>query len=697
MNIDVDALYPKSALISRRFETPQEKAERQRTNSKITPEIITGKEQLKVSLYKPTDEEMMVREMIVKHFTYGDLNMRKPRREFNDLSLLVRAQIDRMSFNSYQPNDGDPLEGNVSLAWKSNAMRPTARNKVISIAAHATARMLFPKVFAWDEESEDEEDAAQVMEDLMEWSGQQSNYPQTGLYATINSLVEPASIVYTDYSETYRRIKSEKGPDGKWVWKEVLDDTLSGFQDAIVPVDELYIENFYEHDIQKQGWLIWRRVQSYSFLEAKYGHLPNFQYVKPGVQIIFDDANRLFYEVYDSNLRQQMGEEVIYWNRTNDLKLIMVNGVLLTPHDNPNPRQDKLYPFVKFGYELIDGGRFFYYKSLVFKMGQDAKVINTLYQMIMDGTYLQLFPPMVNRGGEIIGSDVLIPGAITTLSSPDADMRPLTTNNNIGAGITALGQVEASINETSQDTWMSGANMQRGRQPAYVASIIQQNANTLLGLFIQMISLFVQNFGKLRMGDILQYMTIVDVQNIEDNGELVFKAFLLHNKETEGKKVTKKIQFDQSVPESGDELQESYKTLEQSGGLKANHELWRINPEKFRNLNFMIAINPDVLDPMSTELEKQYNLEAYDRGIQNPALDPAEVTKEFLLSNYKKSQRNPDRFMAKGQNPGNTQDPLALAQQVGLNNGMPLPGGKKPVPTPQTPSPATVAQGLPKI
>jgi hypothetical protein len=274
--------------------------------SKITPEMITGKTKVPVSNYKPTDEELTVRSMIIKHFTLGDLNMRKPRREFNDLALLVRAQIDRMAFNSYQPNDGDPLEGNVSQAWKSNAMRPTTRNKVISIAAHATARILFPKIFAEDEQSENQEDAAQVMEDLMEWSGQQSDYTKTGLYATINALIEPASIVYTDYSETYRKVKSEKQPDGTWKWTEVLDDTLSGFQDAVVPVDELYIENFYEHDIQKQGWLIWRRVHNYSLMEAKYGHLPNFQYVKPGIQIIYDDANRLFYEVYDASMRGEM-------------------------------------------------------------------------------------------------------------------------------------------------------------------------------------------------------------------------------------------------------------------------------------------------------------------------------------------------------------------------------------------------------
>ena len=500
-------------------------------DTKISPEVITGKVPLPISNYNPSDEERMVRSMIIRHFTFGDLNMRKPRREFNDLPLLTRCQIDRMSFNSYQPNDGDPLEGNESMAWKSNAMRPITRNKVISIAAHATTRLVFPKIFAFNDQSDEQHEAAQVMEDLMEWTGDQSEYTKTALYATINALIEPASIVYTDYSEVFRQVKTEK-VNGKWNIEEVLDENLSGFKDHIVPCDELYIENAYEHDIQKQGWLIWRRVSNYSLMETKYKHFKNFEYVKPGVQIIYDDANRLFYEVYDSTMRQQMCEEVIYWNKTNDLKIIMVNGVMLTDYDNPNPRLDKQYPFSKFGYELIDGGRFFYYKSLAFKMGQDAKVVNTLYQMIIDGTYLKLFPPMVNIGSDTIGSDVLIPGAITTLSQ-GSDMKPLTTANDVGAGMNALLEVDKSINETSMDTWMSGAGVRR--QTAYAMSIIQQNANTLLGLFINMISSFVKDFGKLRMSDIIQHLTIVDVMKIEGDGELVFKSFLLPNKQSDGK------------------------------------------------------------------------------------------------------------------------------------------------------------------
>ena len=65
--------------------------------------------------------------------------------------------------------------------------------------------------FALDEQTE----AAQVMMDLMEWAGNQSDYSKTALYATISSLVNPASIIYTEYAETYREVKREKGANQK--------------------------------------------------------------------------------------------------------------------------------------------------------------------------------------------------------------------------------------------------------------------------------------------------------------------------------------------------------------------------------------------------------------------------------------------------------------------------------------------------
>jgi len=616
--------------------------------TKLSPGKM-GQIEEELSEYKPTEDEKKVRAMIIKHFTLGYATMEKPRVEFNDLSVRQRDQIDQLSFNTYQSNNGDSLPGDVINAWKSRAMRPIVRNKCISIAAHATARLIFPKVFARDSGNNEQREAAQVMRDLMEYAADQSDYGHYSLLRTITAMFSPASIGYTEYCETYRTVK-EIQPDGSWKQARVIDPVFSGFQDKVVPVDQLYIENFYEPDIQKQAWLIKREVYSYSLAETKYnGKYENFKYVRPGVQIIYNDANQSFYQVYDLMMRGEDVEEIVYWNRANDLKIIMVNGVMLTPHDNPNPRCDKMYPFDKYGYEVINN-RCFYYKSLAFKLGPDANIVNTLYPMIIDGTYLNLMPPMINRGGEKIGSNVIVPGMVTTLSSPEANLEPVRLSENLKQGLETLFKVEESVSASSEDPLQSGQDTP-GSQTAYEISRMEQNASTVLGLFIKMISKHVKDFGKLRIGDILQYMTVADIDELEEGKPLSYKSFLLHDKLGNGKQKTKKIMFDGGLPDDAMSeeamLELSADTVEMQGGIKSDMELYRVNPAIFRELEFMTMLSPDILNPKSEDLERAYDVETYDKLIQNPIADQEEALRTFLLSTNPKSRSNPDKFIKK--------------------------------------------------
>lgn len=623
------------------------------------------------SPYNPTQEERDIRALILKHFTLGSTTLYTPRVEFNDLSLTSRDQYDQMAFNTYQSNNGEAWDGDQINSWRSRAIRPVVRNKCISIAAHATARLIFPKIFAYNQSSEEDQDGARAMEDLMEWAADESNYSHTALMRVITALSSPASIGYTEYGEVYRNVKIEKDENGKWIEKKVLDRAFSCFQDIVVPVDQLYIENFYEPDIQKQGWLIWRRVFSYSLAQTKYVDRDNFKYVRPGVQTIYDDANRNFYYTYDPNMRQEDVEEIIYWNRTLDLKIIMINGVLMTSADNPNPRADKLYPFDKFGYEPINN-RCFYYKSLSFKLQHDADILNTLYQMFIDRTYLDTFKPMVNVGGEIIASDVIVPGAVTTLSSPEADLRAINLGSSadVGNGLRMLTEVEKSLNESSQEPLQQGEQAASGTT-AYEISRLEQNANTVLGLFLQMIAKHVRDFGKLRLGDIIQYMTLGEVMKIEgaENAPMVYKSFMVGS--TPSKTINRKIVFDGSMKDEysdSDYLESSYEILQEEKDKGEDLAIYRVNPALFRELEYKVTINPDVLNPRSEDLERAMQLELYDRLVLNPSVNQDEVLK-LLLSTNRSTRKQPDKFIAQQPSPL-----MAGAQQAMPQQGMPAAG-----------------------
>lgn len=643
------------------------------------------------SFYKPDEDTKAMLGVLRRCFVLGDVTMNKPRVEFNDVSVLNRMIIDQMAFNTYQPNNGQASVEDALGGWRSNAIRPVVRNKCISIAAHATARLIFPKVFAEDENSEDQQDAATVMEDLMEWSAEQSNYAKHALFRTISALTDPASIGFTEYAEVYHKVKRPTTM-GKWEWQTELDEELSGFQSQVVPVNELYIENFFEEDIQKQGWLIWRRVISYSLAKALYGEqFPNFnKYVRAGVQLIYNDANQSFYSVYDANMRQEDVEVVRYWNKGLDVDIIECNGVMLTDYDRPNNRLDKKYPFDKFGYELINT-RCFYYKSLAFKLQQDANIVNTLYPLIIDGTYLSVMPPMINSGGEIIGSDVIVPGVVTTFSNPDAKLTPVNTSINLRSGHDTLAVVENSLNDTSENPITQGQD-QSGQQTAYEISRLEQNAATVLGLFVKMISDHVKQFGELRKSDIIQYLTIVDVNKLESSGELVYKAFMRRDKNTNGGSRNRKIVFDASLPSKpmteSEKLDQSFKVLKEQGGVNSKTSLYKVNPELFRNLKYSIVISPDVLNPRSEDLERAFNLEAYDRLIANPLANQEETLRLMLTTNHI-TKKDPDKYIAQ-QQPAQ-QDPMALMNkppqgQPAAGNS-PLNALNKGTPQPTVPSP----------
>lgn len=629
-----------------------------------------------ISNYQPDDATRELTLMILDCFRWADVTMRKPRREYNDYSTLNRMMVDQMSFNAYQPNNGQGYAGDAMNGWKSHAMRPIVRNKAISIAAHATAKLMFPKFFAYDQQSEEQNDAAMVMRDLIEWASEQNDYRRQTMFAVLNALVNPASIAHVEYAEGYRVVKTNK-VNGKWNTEKILDKDNSGFKITQVPVDEFYIADFYTEDVQKQEYLIWRRVQTYATMKSKYGEHENFKYVRPGYQVLYNDANVGFYEVYDSNLRGSLCEEIIFYSKALDLQIYIVNGVMLCEPENPNPRIDKNYPFVKFYYEPFDEGRCFYGKSMAFKMQPDADILNTLYPMIIDGTYLNIFSPLIITGEEEIGSDVIIPGVATTLINPTSAVTPLRVAQDIQQGVNMLNTVEESINESTE------RSLPTGKVTAYQYSKVEQEQATLLGMFQNMIASYVLQYGKLMKSDVLQYLTIPDVNKIIDNGELIYKTFIAHDKVSNGAKRSRKIRFDLNLPDKvteGEHMNMSYGILEEQGGHESKQELFKVNPVLFRDLDFMAYCSPDIISPMSDDLERAFGLELYDRAIANPIIDQEQITKDFLLGLYPKSQEDTQKYIKK-------QEPMQPGQ-MGMPpgpDGQPMPGGQPPQGGPSQP------------
>src|SRR5690606_23061200 len=139
------------------------------------------------------------------------------------------------------------------------------------------------------------------------------------------------------------------------------------------------------------------------------------------------------------------------------------------------------------------------------------------------------------------------------------------------------------------------------------------------------------------------------VSRITANAPLVYKTFLLHNKQTSGGAKTRKIRFEGEMSEAmspEEYLNNSYKSLQEEGGLESKTELYKVNPTLFRNLKYFVTISPDVLNPRSEELERAYGLEFYDRAIANPIADQEEAFRRLLRTDPI-ARKDPEKFIAK--------------------------------------------------
>lgn len=637
----------------------------------------------KLSAYTETPEQRQATNEFLKDFRNGWQTMHLPRIEFNDMSLYQRHILDMLAFNTYQENDGNPMLEDRLGGWKSTAIRPVIRNKAISIAAHRTARLTVPKIFAYNEESEEQEDAARIMAYLMDWAKDQANYPFNALFRELQAIYSPISWGYSEYQENYRKIKDTK-VGGKWTYKIILDDTESCFQHVPLPTDQVFFPNFYERDCQKQDFIIIRRIISYDRAKAKYGDSPNFQYVTPGIVVTVSDANGAFYNVYDPHMRGEEVEEIIRWRKSDDSRTVKVNGVWMTDYDAQNPRNDHQYPLDSFYYLPINE-RCIAGKSLVFAMQSDANIVTKLYRLIEDGSVLNLYPPTVTTGSDKQGIDVIVPGLNLAFADKDVAINPLktATDQALMTAMKTKDSVEASLSESSADPVQQGQLPQGPETTAYEISRIEQNAATVMGFSNKFSAQHAVDYGKILLSDILQYLTIADASKITDQGGLIYKTFFTKEPGQTGK--MNKISFDANMPDSmteDEKLNMSFALLQSSGKdkLKQNMKLWKANPVLFRNYKYTFIIDSDVMNPRSADLTRAFALEDFDRMVQHPEIFNPKETGKLLLHHNPLTERSPDDFLTK------TPPPKAQIQPGQQPNSpvSPLQSVGKKVPLPQT-------------
>lgn len=669
--------------------------------------IVTGKDGLPVdgngkklseSAYQPTGDVIKLFTQVQNDYTVAYSLQHRPFKEFDNVSLLDRSRKDQETFAAYVGAEYIPAH----KKWRWRGRKNTSRNKIIGILAHMLSAMLFPFVRAVNEQDEEEQDTARVMQILIEEHLRKAGYELKFLYMVVSAMVNPAVFVGIDYVQATQTIK-QRMADGQVNIIEVVDQFMSGMQMDIIPIDEILLADFYTFELQRQPYLIRVRRIPWDQARSIYGKHPDFKYVQAGQTriVLTGQENQTLFDVEWTEADRDYVQEITAYYRSEDLQVTFVGGVFMgdtTDVYNSNPFEHRrmtyaqsqwvsapIYPFAKSGFEPLDAtGRFAYYKSAAFKEYWDDASINHAYQLLQDGMTLDVMKPNFISGVSKIDGTVIAPGASIPLPK-DATVTPYVLGPNLAAAMNVLKQNQEDMSESTQSPTQGGVAQQG--VTARATLIAEQNAKLVLGVFGLMLSNLVEQIGALTMDCVIQYATLATLDDsVPDDLKTKYRTFLAQG-EDKGKKLSNRIIFTDEfmgIPMTEEEqIEQSWALYDQTGDTpeereKSAQRIYKVNPYKFARMNYTMYLDADQIVSRSMGTDQQRDMLAFQmmsNPLAAPYVDMEAVVQDFVIEPF--SNGDPDRYMKKQGGIGNIQDMMQAVAPT--QTGAPQPTAAAPM------------------
>ena len=527
--------------------------------------------------------------------------------------------------------------------------------------------MLFPFVYAQNDEDEEDKMTARVMRILIEEHLRTAKYEMKFLYLVLSALVNPAVFINVEYVVAYQRVK-QKLRNGEVRIIEAVDELLTGLNLNIYPLDQVLLADFYTSDIQRQPYVITLRRISWDEARKIYGSQEDFKYVSAGKTRVFlagNDQQTLF----DIEYTQADGDyvqEITAYYRDEDLQVCFVGGVFMGNKENvynTNPFSHRrmsligdewitipVIPIAKAYFEPIDpNGRFVYGKSAAFKEYWDDATQNKMHQLLVDGTYLDVIKPTFISGISKADGIVIAPGATTPMPT-DARVNPYNLGPNLAAAINAMNIQKDDMSDSTQDRIMQGA-VEKG-VTAYATSKAEQNARIFLGVFGRMTGELVRDIGELTKDCLIQHTTVGEVDaTVPEALRMKYRTILARTKE-KGKEMTNRIEFTDKFFGKTFTKEEKNKyewdLYEKSGGDKSDQEIYQVNPYKFARSKYAFYVDADAITMRASGVDSQRKVMRFQM-LTNQAVYPYVDAQEFaneIIEEF--SDGDPERLKKKG-------------------------------------------------
>lgn len=453
-------------------------------------------------------------------------------RQFNDRTLKSYIDDSDKRLNAYVPSSDKE-------DWQANVALPTVRDKLKRILSGYSLTVPELKVTAGRITGELDVasiDRGEIAQKLVKSSYLENENPVIeNFWEAWEMAARGTCIKYEGYLNTTFKQKFIKSYDPVTGIVEederevTVDDKCISY---LVPLTELYISDFYIHDIQDQpaiAWITYRSLEQFKYEFKKY---KNADKVKNSQGLREDTSS--FYKQDHWGKTDRAGKEKVeiirYYNRLEDKYIIIANGIILA--ETPLLWQfngKKVYPFAKAVLEPFEGKHFFYGKSFPDIMMGQYDLLNAYFNSTMDKGFKNLNPPTligrVNQDAFDLEDELL--STDTKIYVDDINqVKPMPIDQVSQADVAMIELLARGI----EDSVPSMPHLMQGKEAtAREVVITEERMKELRNIYHEMlVDLWRQKY-QIRLANIMLSYPVP--KTVYENGETkkIYKTFVIEN------------------------------------------------------------------------------------------------------------------------------------------------------------------------
>lgn len=646
-------------------------------------------------VYSPDDEEQKdIQEVLSSYVTTRNV-MQRNYEYLNGRNIFECIDDWTKRWNGYIP-PLNPLMDQTS--W--NIFYNFTRNAIIAYLAHVALNPIKAAIVAISKKSGiPSKKFAEALEDLNTYSLNEENGSARFLEAATEAAVKGTVVVYEGYMKNFQKEKVPLNFDaqtGKITYSKKDKVIFDNCYQYVVPLEDFYITNAFQSDVQKQPKIIWRRLTTYFEAQNEFSHYKNWKYVRPGNYTLAMEMQTFYRQAQLTDLPMDRVEILRYYCRRNNQHTVLCNGVVM--YSGPIPFKDGKYPFAKTVNEPF-GNDFFWGQGMPGKYMGEQDLINSFINMMAQKTTNSLLPTGLSSDlDDLIEDDVIEIGKIRQVS--DINKWKWWESPQVNGGEFNMFQTVLGL---AKDT----ANVMpaiSGKATARQILLQQQQLTDKISYNINFLEDLEVDRTKLRTSHILQFYAIPRIERITGKGgkdieDMVYRDIKVNNAQLsdgrKGTKIVKIIGDEHKNPDTRKKLADSLSMMELAGeeqGIPT--EALAISADIFQDFDVNVQVIKDSSLKRNQALDQASRLELANWRISVAQLAPIPnpegmiewVEESFGVDKSEfeeppagQLQQNPQQQAMQqgqlpqqngGQNPQTAQSPIQQMQPSNIKAGM---------------------------